>query len=1399
MAGKSAQGREYAVSLDLGTGSVGWAAFYENYHLVRAKGRELIGVRLFEAAQTAEDRRMHRTTRRRLSRRRWRINLLNDMFAPELTTIDENFLARRKYSWVHPSDTANTNHMYGGLLFETLKQDKEFYKKYPTIYHLRKALMEDDTKHDLREIYTAIHHILKYRGNFLTEGEIKADTVFNPEDLKTCILSILESVLEIQAEQCVEIDAAKLGECITNTRYSNAKRADLAFETIQYSNLSKADEKIVRSIVKAICKAIAGNQCDPVVIFHTEDISSEDAKALRATFSDENIEDKFNDMASVFSEKEMEYMQSLYKLYSAITLKRLLGDSTTISETMCNSYDEHRKNWKLIKEKLRNRSNAEQINDAYLAITHQSLRGDNADTREKKIKAAYTTLRQIIESSTMLDEESKTHLLVAIETERLFPIQRTSANGVIPYQLHLNELRKILDKQAQYYPFLNDCYTVGDKQIRKIEGLLRFRVPYYVGPLVAPDQMQAADDSSNHWMVRKAGKSGVITPWSFHDIVDTDQSAKNFIDRLVGTDTYLIGEPTVPKNSLLYQEFEVLNELNNVRVQDTTTTAKREPRLRRLSIEEKNILLEKLFKTRREVSTKSAEEKLGAHHGESVRIFGLSNPKKFNSSLSSYVGMCKILGREYVDTHTEVVEKILEIQTVFEDKKMLEHQLSMLGMLSKEQIRKLATGHITGWGNLSRKLLESHEVLMKLSGEIMPTKHSVMQVLRSTDNNLMEIIMHKANHFQQWIDEQNLSTDAEESLEEQVQQLHISPKAKRGITQAIRVIDDITKAVGYAPSRIFVETADDFQESTQTRTRKSVLLSMLQNTDIANAVESISKSYVDDLLKKIKDTSNNELQNNRLYLYFLQLGKDMYSGEPLNIEKVSTDYDVDHIIPQAMTKDDSLDNLVLVKRSSNARKSDSPTLDSAIIARMRPFWKYLYEHGLISAKKLKSLTRDSFSDDEKKRFVARSLVETRQVVKNVSDILRKRYGASKTVVGLNSKQTMEMRRYLGFGYKNRDINDYHHAQDALCIGIVGQFAVNRGFFAQGEVSDGAFNSYNLYLQKYLKEKREDLNKGEGTNNPFGFIVGSMRSSREDLRVNPLTGEIVWSEEDKNYIRKVMNFSKILISHKVGDDFGALYDETRYGHEKKSLIAFRKQQKDTALYGGFSGRTVAFIAMVQTKKGEVRLVDVPALYGKQVQQASTAEEKMQVIESYEPKMKGARYIASFPKGQLIRYRGQLFTIKSSKELNNAQQLWLSQPDYNDVSLFVRGGELEETRIIELFDMIAQRLQQYFPELAIPAEKCQDVRAAFIQPTQRVLTATKKNTVRDFQRHIIEQMLIGMHANATRTDALKAIGLKSEWGRFKKAVVLQPDDEIIYTSASGLYVQVKTVEEICAEIE
>ena len=83
---------KYLLGLDIGTNSVGWCLTDKNYNVIKKQGKSLWGVRLFEEANTAADRRMHRANRRRLFRRKERINLLKDLFAEEIAKVDNTLL-----------------------------------------------------------------------------------------------------------------------------------------------------------------------------------------------------------------------------------------------------------------------------------------------------------------------------------------------------------------------------------------------------------------------------------------------------------------------------------------------------------------------------------------------------------------------------------------------------------------------------------------------------------------------------------------------------------------------------------------------------------------------------------------------------------------------------------------------------------------------------------------------------------------------------------------------------------------------------------------------------------------------------------------------------------------------------------------------------------------------------------------------------------------------------------------------------------------------------------------------------------------------------------------------------------------------------------------------------------
>ena len=97
-------GKDYYVGLDSGTGSLGWSVTNETYEIQRSHGKALWGVRLFDAAETAEERRGFRTNRRRLDRRNWRLELLQEIFAEKINQVDDGFFLRMKESRYLPED-----------------------------------------------------------------------------------------------------------------------------------------------------------------------------------------------------------------------------------------------------------------------------------------------------------------------------------------------------------------------------------------------------------------------------------------------------------------------------------------------------------------------------------------------------------------------------------------------------------------------------------------------------------------------------------------------------------------------------------------------------------------------------------------------------------------------------------------------------------------------------------------------------------------------------------------------------------------------------------------------------------------------------------------------------------------------------------------------------------------------------------------------------------------------------------------------------------------------------------------------------------------------------------------------------------------------------------------------
>ena len=211
---------DYFIGLDIGTDSIGWAVTTPDYQLVKRNGKALWGIRLFDEAQPAQDRRAYRVARRRIERRKQRLQWLQEIFAQAIGQVDPAFFQRLRESKFFEEDKHSDFPLGRYTLFADKNYcDKDYHKQFPTIYHLRKALIEQPGPFDVRLVYLALHHIMKYRGHFLY-GDLSMETI--------SLESGLERLSQIMEQECGEgmmpSDIAALQEVLISRALNKTQR-----------------------------------------------------------------------------------------------------------------------------------------------------------------------------------------------------------------------------------------------------------------------------------------------------------------------------------------------------------------------------------------------------------------------------------------------------------------------------------------------------------------------------------------------------------------------------------------------------------------------------------------------------------------------------------------------------------------------------------------------------------------------------------------------------------------------------------------------------------------------------------------------------------------------------------------------------------------------------------------------------------------------------------------------------------------------------------------------------------------------------------------------------------------------------------------------------------------------
>lgn len=1150
--------QKYYLGLDMGTSSVGWAVTDMDYCLIRRKGKDMWGIREFDEAVSAADRRSHRASRRRRQREVARIGLLKNYFADAISSVDENFFIRLDNSKYFQEDKDEKLTSSNGIFDDENYKDADYYKEYPTIFHLRKALLDLEhtgKSYDVRLVYLALLNMFKHRGHFLLnatgDGLDSVQISMAYEDLLRQLNEDYEVKIEVKpVEQLTEI----IGDKETGRKLKHEK-------LLQLFEVEKNNKKAIE-FLKCMSGLVAN-----VNVF----LEPEAEEKITVCFHDYSYADKIPELMEQLGDTKYAVAELMKSIYDYAILAGIRKGYDYLSLARVDAYEKHCKNLKILKGLYRKyktqeaydkmfRSEEDGTYSAYVNSSNSSdaFGSEKKNRRNRKGRKADDLYARIKKDFKDNSEDSEVqYVLDQIEKEQFLPKQLTGENGIIPNQIHKKEMAKILENAEKYLPFLMQKDESGLTVSERILRLFAFQIPYYVGPL------------KNGWFVRK--EEGAILPWNIHDKIDFQATSEKFIDNLIRECTYIAGEKVMPKSSLAYEKYSVLNEINNIRIDGE-----------RLETGLKQQIFEECFGKGKKVTRKQLCNYLVAQGAiqSADQVTGIDIA--VNSSLASYGKMYAIFGEKLKeDKYIRIAEDIIYWGTIFADSKDMfrKHLLQYVeeGTLTENNVKRILGYKFKDWGRYSKALLEL-QGCDKSTGEVISLGNAMWEY----SFNFMELIHSDNFTFKEALEEKKAKIQKvlSEFTYDDLKDYYFSAPVKRMIWQTLLVVREIESVMGQAPEKVFVEmTRSDEEKGDKGRkaSRGSQLLELykkIKNTEVHNWKEEIAAA-----------DSNGKLRSKKLYLYYTQMGRDMYTGEEIDLNKLFDDnlYDIDHIYPRHYVKDDSIvNNLVLVNKAANEHlKKDLYPIPEKIAAKpkVRELWEMLHGHKLISDEKYTRLvSKTPFTEKQMGDFIARQLVETGQGTKGVAELIQQLMPDTR-VVYAKASNVSDFRHKNGFP-KSRIVNEFHHANDAYLNIVV------------GNVYDVKFtqNPWNYIEKEYAKDKQK-----------YHYNLDKM-FAWDVIRGN----EVAWMAKKEGQdgtiatVRKMMHKNTPLMTRMSFEQHGQIANATLYSAEKAKaenyipLKTKNNRMGDVTKYGGYTSVAITYYFIVEHQEGKKKSISIEGI-------------------------------------------------------------------------------------------------------------------------------------------------------------------------------------------------------------
>lgn len=687
--------------------------------------------------------------------------------------------------------------------------------------------------------------------------------------------------------------------------------------------------------------------------------------------------------------------------------------------------------------------------------------------------------------------------------------------------------------------------------------------------------------------------------------------------------------------------------------------------------------------------------------------------------------------------------------------------------LTNEERAKLSQLRYAGWGRLS---------LRTLTGVLNKNGERVIDVMWNTNLNFNQVIVQPSFQEQFIAANEAYLHDASNDLDYILENSYLSPQNKKALRRTMAIVDDIVERFQQAPQTIsiqFLRQADtDGQVSKQRKGRINTLYKEITKETAGNWFEDKTS-----LMDELKTTTNFD---DKHYLFFLQFGRDLFTGQKINLSNLG-DYEVRHILPPSFVHDDSLNNLVLVKR-------DYSQPMNVIRTQQRPFWNQLRSMHLLSGAKLSNLFAEpsQMGRHARESYARHNLTSTSQIIKLAAQLLTERYRKYHTkVITVRNEMVTQLEQKYGI-YYHTHVNEFKNGQTAYVTGVAGLFLYKmypklQSFFVYGLIPPRNLN---------LKELRS-----------FNFLYHLLR--KQDSFVIPETGRLTADQVNETVQKNLKRSYLMYLTEKPVSRHDQVFKETIFPHGGNRKLFPLKKGKDTELYGGYTSLNFAYLTLlrISDKNGHFyRLVPVPRYISDRVDYFVKHDRKraneliLNVSAQYLPKALQKKEVkVELPKvfyHERVVQNGQLAAIQSSKKLQSVDQLVLSSEAIRSIETSKEQANLDtiDKQLMDVYDEIIMQVRDHMPVYADKGinEKLLQVRDRFsalnAYPEQD--STTEKRKILPSKMTILNNLIYALQSGPSVTD-LRVIGLTSGFPAITNNMQFEPGDSFILESPSGLF--------------